>query len=57
MDSTRKVKSLVVIDPASLPETAEYPRRLYDLATVLVVCLLLYGAARLIIATIREHQD
>lgn len=56
-DSTRKVKTLIVIDPASLPETAEYPRRMYDLATVLVVCLLLYGSARLIIATIREHQD
>lgn len=57
IDATRKLKSLVVIEPATLPETAEYPRRLYNLATLLVVCLLLYGIVRLVIATIREHQD
>lgn len=57
IDATRKLKSLVVIEPATLPETAQYPRRLYNLATLLVCCLLLYGVARLVIATIREHQD
>lgn len=57
IDATRKLKNLVVIEPATLPQTAEYPRRLYNLATLLVVCLLLYGIARLVIATIREHQD
>lgn len=57
IDATRKLKNLVVIEPATLPQTAEYPRRIYNLATLLVVCLLLYGIVRLIIATIREHQD
>ena len=57
IDATRKLKSLVVIEPATLPETAEYPRRLYNLATLLIGCLLLYGVLRLVIATIREHQD
>lgn len=57
IDATRKLKSLVVIEPATLPETAEYPRRLYNLATLLIGCLLLYGVVRLVIATIREHQD
>lgn len=57
IDTTRKLKNLVVIEPSTLPETAEYPRRLYNLATLLVVCLLLYGIVRLVIATIREHQD
>lgn len=57
IDATRKLKTLVVIEPASTPETAEYPRRLYDLATLLVGCLLVYGITRLVIATIREHQD
>lgn len=57
IDATRKLKNLVVIEPATLPQTAEYPRRLYNLATLLVVCLLLYGVVRLVIATIREHQD
>jgi capsular polysaccharide transport system permease protein len=57
IEAIRKIKSLVVIEPPTLPETAEYPRRIYDLATILVGCLLLYGVARLVIATIREHQD
>jgi capsular polysaccharide transport system permease protein len=57
IDATRKLKNLVVIEPATLPETAEYPRRLYSLATLLVLCLLAYGVVRLVIATIREHQD
>jgi capsular polysaccharide transport system permease protein len=57
IDATRKLKSVVIIDPPTLPETAEDPRRIYDTVTVLVVCLLLYGIARLVGATIREHQD
>ena len=57
IEATRKVKSLVVIQPPTLPETPEYPRRLYDLTTLLVVCLLIYLVTRLVIATIREHQD
>ena len=57
IDATRKLKNLVVIEPATLPQTAEYPRRLYALATLLVACLLVYGIVRLVIATIREHQD
>ncbi|WP_298832058.1 capsular biosynthesis protein [uncultured Piscinibacter sp.] len=57
IDATRKLKNLVVIEPATLPETAEYPRRFYNLATLLLVCLLVYGIVRLVIATIREHQD
>jgi capsular polysaccharide transport system permease protein len=57
IDATRKLKSLSVIEPATLPQTAEYPRRLYNLATLLIGCLLLYAVARLVIATVREHQD
>jgi len=57
MEATRKLTSLIVIEPPTLPETAEYPRRLYNLVTLFVVCTLLYAVVRLVIATIREHQD
>jgi len=57
IEATRKIKSLVVIEPPAKPESAEYPRRLYNLITLLVVCSLLYAIARLVVATIREHQD
>lgn len=57
VEASRKVKSLVVIEAPTRPETAEYPRRLYDLSTALLVCALLYGIARLAVATINEHRD
>lgn len=57
IDATRKIKSLVIIEPPSRPEEAEYPRRLYNLLTLLVASLLLYAIVRLVVTTIREHQD
>jgi capsular polysaccharide transport system permease protein len=57
IDTSRKIKSLVVIEPATLAETAEHPRRLYNLLTLLVGCVLLYWVVRLVLATVREHQD
>jgi len=57
IDATRKLKSLVVIEPPSKPETPDYPRRLYILATTLAASLLVYAIARLVLATVREHQD
>ncbi|MBI3156003.1 MAG: capsular biosynthesis protein [Burkholderiales bacterium] len=57
IDATRKLKSVVVVESSSLPEEARYPRRLYNLFTLAVVCLLLYGITRLVVTTIRDHQD
>lgn len=57
IEATRQLKNLVVIEPPSLPETAEYPRIAYNLLTLFVVCLLLYAITRLVLATIREHLD
>jgi capsular polysaccharide transport system permease protein len=57
IEATRKLKSLVVIEPPSLPQTPEYPRRLYTLFTVFALSLLIYAITRLVLATIREHQD
>lgn len=57
IDSTRKAKTLVVIEPPSLPDSARYPERLYWILTVFIVGLLLYAIARVVIATLLEHQD
>lgn len=57
LDATRKIKSVTVIAQPSRAETAEYPRRLYNLFTLAALCVLLYGVARLVAATIRDHQD
>jgi capsular polysaccharide transport system permease protein len=57
IDATRKLRNLVVVEPPSLAETAEYPLVTYNLTTLLAVCLLLFAIVRLVLATIREHQD
>ncbi|UUX94122.1 hypothetical protein [Aquabacterium sp. J223] len=57
VEAGRKLKSLAIVEPPARPEIALYPRRLYTLATLAVVCVLLYGALRLLLATIREHRD
>lgn len=57
IDATRKIKSLIVVEPPTLPQTAEYPLRLYNLGTLLAICMLLYAITRLVLATVREHQD
>jgi capsular polysaccharide transport system permease protein len=57
IESTRKLKSLVLVESPALPESAEYPRRLYWLFALLMGLTLLYGIGRLIVATIEDHQE
>jgi len=57
MDTARKLKTVVVIEPPTLPQEAVYPRRLYNLFTVMALALMVFVITRLTLATIREHQD
>jgi len=57
IESTRKLKSLVLVQSPALPESATYPRRLYTLAALLMGLTLLYGIVRLIVATIEDHVE
>jgi capsular polysaccharide transport system permease protein len=57
IESTRKLKSLVLVESPPLPESAEYPRRLYALTALLMGLTLLYGIGRLIVATIEDHME
>lgn len=57
VEAYKKLKHLVIVDSPSLAEEAEYPRKLYNIISILVISSLLYGAARIIIATILEHRD
>jgi capsular polysaccharide transport system permease protein len=57
IESTRKLKSLVLVESPALPESPEYPRRLYTLFALLMGLTLLYGIGRLIVATIEDHQE
>ena len=57
IESTRKLKSLVLVETPALPETAEYPRRVYTLFALLMGLFLIYGIVRLVIATIEDHLE
>lgn len=57
VDAAKKLKSLVIVEPPSAPESAEYPRYTYNLLTLLAMCVIVYAVVRLIVATIQEHQD
>lgn len=57
IESTRKLKSLVLVESPALPESAEYPRRIYTLFALLMGLTLVYGIGRLIVTTIEDHQE
>lgn len=57
VETSRKVKNLVVISSPHPQEEAEYPRRGYIIVTALVGLLMFYGISQLIIATIEDHKD
>jgi capsular polysaccharide transport system permease protein len=57
IESTRKLKSLVLVESPALPESGIYPRRLYTMITLLLALTLIYGIVRLVIATIEDHTE
>lgn len=56
IEASQKIKQLAVIQSPILPEIAEYPKRLYNLATLLIFLLLSAGVIRLIKVTIEDHK-
>ena len=57
IESTRKLKSLVLVESPALPESASYPRRLYTMVALTMALALLDGIVRLIVATIEDHME
>lgn len=56
MEASNKLKHLMVVSQPSLAEEAEYPRKLYNLISLAVVLLLLYGIGKMLVASIRDHR-
>jgi len=56
IEASRKIKQLAVIQSPIQPEMAEYPRRMYNLVTLLLGLLLLYGIVKLVKATIEDYK-
>jgi capsular polysaccharide transport system permease protein len=55
IESVRKLKTLVAVQTPGVPQEAERPRRAYSLLAVFLGLCLVYGIARLTVATIEDH--
>jgi len=57
LETSRKMKSLVLITSPQQPDEALYPRRVYILLSIFLITLLVYGFIQLTVSVIREHRD
>jgi capsular polysaccharide transport system permease protein len=57
IEASKKIRTLVTVISPNTPEMAIYPQRLYNLATILMALLMLYGITRFLIASIEDHRD
>lgn len=56
LEAARRLKFLIVVAQPSVPERAEYPRRIYLMITAAVVFMILFFVISLTSAIIREHS-
>ncbi|WP_150643393.1 ABC transporter permease [Pseudomonas fluorescens] len=57
IEASKKIRTLVTVISPNTPQIAIYPQRWYDLATIFLALLMLYGITRFLIASIEDHRD
>lgn len=57
IEASKKIRTLVTVVSPNSPQLALYPERLYNLATIFLGLLMLYGITRFILASIEDHRD
>lgn len=57
IESARKLKELSIISSPQLPQESQFPNIPYALASTLLVCCLLFGTIKLLLAVIDDHKD
>ncbi|SAI28712.1 MPA2 family protein involved in capsular polysaccharide export [Bordetella trematum] len=57
IEASKKIRSLVTVVSPNRPDSAILPERIYNLITLLLALLLIYGVARFVLATIEDHRD
>lgn len=56
IDAARKIKQLVIVQSPTLPESAKYPQRIYNILTAFMVLSLIYGIGKFVKMIIEEHK-
>jgi capsular polysaccharide transport system permease protein len=54
IEAYRQLKFLVVVESATLPDDASYPKIFYNLVLLLCVLLMVFGIGKIILATVKE---
>ena len=57
VESARKLKVLSVISSPQMPEESAYPNSPYLIISLLLICCLLFGTIKLLLAVIDDHRD
>lgn len=57
IEASKKIRTLVTVVSPNKPQLALYPERWYNLATILLGLLMMYGITRFILASIEDHRD
>jgi capsular polysaccharide transport system permease protein len=56
IEAYRQLKYLVVVESPTLPQDASYPKVFYNLALFLTLAMMLFGIAKIILATVDEFR-
>ena len=57
IEVTQKSKHLVIVAKPTLPDDYSYPKKLWDIFTLLILLILLYGIITAVISIIENHKD
>ena len=57
VESTRKIKQLTIIQPPSLPQESELPRRFRMAVIYALLTFLIAGVAQLLVMIVKDHRD
>lgn len=57
IEASKKLRSLVTVVSPNMPDKAVFPERIYNLITLLIGLLMIYGVVRFVLATIEDHRD
>lgn len=56
IEALRKIKQVVVIQNPSLPQSAKYPEKIYNILTAFMIFSLVFGVVKFIRMIIEEHR-
>lgn len=57
LETLKNIRSLIAVVKPNLPQQATYPRTIYNLITILIILLLVYGITQFVLASIRDHRE